>query len=175
MSGVIEAMRAVGVRPNEPVLLVGHSEGGLIAAELAADPDVRREFKVTHVITTGAPVASIRIPNDVQVLSIEHTDDLVPALDGSTNRDRPNWVTVSTSAPIALLPTEQARSEPLIAHRAELYQFTAARLDSSDNPSITAWRAGVAPFLGGSPPDGSVRPQRPNTAWDVELSRVGTS
>jgi pimeloyl-ACP methyl ester carboxylesterase len=165
---VVEAMRAVGVRQGEPVLLVGHSQGGLIAATVAADPAVRREFAVTQVLTTGAPVASIPIPDDVHVLSIEHSDDLVPRLDGSANRDRPNWVTVSARAPIESLRSAQERSEPLVAHRLELYQRTAARIDSSIDPSIVNWRQGLSPFLYGPRSSGGA-------AWDVEVSRVGTS
>jgi hypothetical protein len=167
MSGVIEAMRAVGVGRAEPVMLVGHSQGGLIAAELAADPTVRREFTVSHVLTTGSPVASIAIPDDVQVLSIEHINDLVPRLDGPANRDRPNWVTVSAPAPIGELTPNPAQSEPLVAHRLELYQRTAARVALSDDPSIATWRAGMSPFLDG--------PERHSLAWDVEISRAVTS
>lgn len=167
MTAVVEAMHALGVSKNEPVLLVGHSQGGLIAAALAADPAVRRQFTVTHVLTTGAPIASIRIPDDVQVLSIEHDDDLVPRLDGRANCDRPNWVTVSASAPVETLASANDRSEPLIAHRQELYQQTAARVDRSIDPSITDWRKGVSPFLD--------RPQVGGAAWNVDVTRAGTS
>jgi pimeloyl-ACP methyl ester carboxylesterase len=173
MAGVVQAMRALGVRKGEPVLLVGHSQGGLIAAALAADPAVRREFTVSHVLTSGAPVASIPVPAEVQVLSIEHSDDLVPRLDGSPNHDRPNWITVTAPAPTDGLPAAD-RAEPLLAHRAQLYQQTAERVDRSTDPSILFWRSGLAPFVdeahrpaGGNPGSGA--------GWDVVISRVGTS
>lgn len=162
MAGVVAAMRATGVRPGEPVLLVGHSQGGLIAAAVAADPAVRREFTVSHVLTSGAPVASIPVPDDVQVLSVEHSDDLVPALDGAANHDRPNWITVTAAAPTADLPAVE-RDEPLLAHRGELYRRTAERIDASTDPTLQAWRDGMSPFLAGT-----------GSAWDVEISRVGT-
>ena len=44
--GVIDAMRG-RVRPGEPVMLVGHSQGGLTAAALARDPMVRKQFNIT--------------------------------------------------------------------------------------------------------------------------------
>jgi pimeloyl-ACP methyl ester carboxylesterase len=174
MTGVVAAMRAIGVRKGEPVLLAGHSQGGLIAAGLAADSSVREEFSITHVLTSGAPVASVSVPEPVQVLSIEHSDDLVPRLDGSVNRDRPNWITVSTPAPTAgLSPSD--RSEPLLAHRLELYRSTAERVDRSVDPSIAFWRGGLAAWL--PPPQAASGmaggPQVPGAAWDVEISRVG--
>jgi hypothetical protein len=170
MTGVVEAMRAVGVRRGEPVLLAGHSQGGLIAAAVAADPVVRREFSVSHVLTSGAPVASIPVPDEVQVLSIEHSDDLVPRLDGAVNDDRANWVTVTAPAPTAELPPAD-RAEPLLAHRAGLYRSTAERVDLSDDPSIARWRSGLTPFL--DAPGGSRQPGS-GASWDVDVSRVGT-
>jgi alpha-beta hydrolase superfamily lysophospholipase len=35
---VSAALRAAGARAGDPVLLAGHSEGGLVAAAVAADP-----------------------------------------------------------------------------------------------------------------------------------------
>jgi hypothetical protein len=181
MSAVVAAMRATGVRSGEPVLLAGYSQGGLIAASVAADPSVRREFTVSHLLTSGAPVASIPVPDDVQVLSIEHSDDLVPRLEGSMNRDRPNWITVTAPAPITDLPPVE-RTEPLSAHRAELYQSTADRIDRSTHPTLALWRLGLAPFLGAggrssagpsAPPAGAGKPDN-GAGWDVEVSRVGT-
>ena len=167
MAGLVAAMREVGVAKGEPVLLIGHSQGGLIAAAAAADPVVRHDFTVTQVIATGAPIASIPIPDDVQVLTIEHTDDLVPQLDGAPNRDRPNWVTISAAAPRPdQVPGQPSRpSEPLRAHNLELYQQTAARVDRSADPSITAWREGLMPFLASSS-------TAPSAAWNIEISRA---
>jgi hypothetical protein len=162
MTGVVAAMRELGVQKGEPVLLAGYSQGGIVAAAVAADPSVRREFTVSHVLTSAAPVASVPIPADIQVLSLEHSDDLVPRLDGSPNRDRPNWTTVTAPASTADLPPTE-RNEPFAAHRAEAYQGTADRVDESTHPSIALWRSSIAPFASGS-----------GVGWDVELSRAGT-
>jgi pimeloyl-ACP methyl ester carboxylesterase len=165
MSGVAAAMRETGVRRGEPVLLVGHSQGGLIAAALAADPAVRQEFSISHVLTSGAPVASVPVPEDVQVLSIEHSDDLVPRLDASANRDRPNWITVTAPAADGELASGE-RAEPLAAHRLDLYRHTAERIDRSADPSLAVWREGLSPFLAGA--------GRSGAGWDVEVSRVAS-
>jgi len=139
---VAAALDLAGARRGEPVLLAGHSLGGMLAAGLAADPAFRARFRVTHVVTAGSPVAGYPIPADVQVLSLEHADDVVPALDGARNPDRAGWVTVRqpvSGSPIA--------ADPLVTHGIEGYRATAALVDASADPSLAAWRAGLVPFL----------------------------
>jgi hypothetical protein len=161
MTATARALQAAGARPGEPVLLAGHSQGGLIAAAMAADPATRRELTIAAVVTSGAPVASVPVPGDVPVLALEHDDDLVPGLDAARNHDRANWVTVSTPAPTAGL-TVAERSEPLVAHRLELYRRTAEAVDTSTDASIVAWRQEVAAFLDD---------RAEVAAWDVEVRR----
>lgn len=141
---VVAALRAAGVRPGEPLLLAGHSQGGMVVAGLAADPAFRAEFAVTHLVTAGAPIAGYRIPDSVHVLSLEHTDDLVPSLDGAPNPDRPGWVTIRCRNTPAGSP-----ADPLAAHDTESYRRTAALVDASRDPSVAAWRAELRPFLAG--------------------------
>jgi hypothetical protein len=139
------ALAASGARRGEPVLLAGHSLGGMVAAGLAVDPAFRSRFTVTHVLTAGSPVAAYPIPREVQVLSLEHTDDLVPALDGRRDPDRSRWVTVRRAfRPVGL------DLDPLGAHDVTAYTRTAALVDASSEPSVVAWRAGLAPFLAGA-------------------------
>lgn len=95
LRGVQEAMQRAGIKPGEPVMLAGHSQGGIAAAALASDPSARRDFKITHVVTAGSPVARMPIPSDVHVLSIEHREDPVPRLDSAENPDRANWSTAT--------------------------------------------------------------------------------
>ena len=85
-----------GVRPDEPVMLVGHSEGGIVAVNAACHAAASRDFDITHVDTAGAPIGDVarRLPATVRVLALEHDADLVPHLDGATNPDRPNITTV---------------------------------------------------------------------------------
>jgi hypothetical protein len=142
---VVEALAGSGARPGEPVLLVGHSEGGLVAAQLAAEPAFRRRFSVTHVVTVGSPVACAAVPEPVAVLSLEHEHDLVPRLAGASNPDRPDWVTVTARAEPAGAPPDAA-----LSHDLGSYLRTAAAVDASDDPGLRRWRAGLAPFLGGT-------------------------
>lgn len=97
--GVLAAMRDAGVRRSDPVMLVGHSEGGLVAVNAARDAAADGEFDVTHVISVGAPIGRIvgALPAKIQVLALENGKDVVPHLDGIANPDRPNVTTVSSS------------------------------------------------------------------------------
>lgn len=155
---VAEAMRQAGIRPGDPVMLTGHSQGGITAASLASDPAFRQEFAVQSVVTGGSPIARFDIPSDVSVLSLEHGQDAVPMLEGRENPDRPSWVTIERDLGTArdgVLPDASVGA----AHGTDVYAQTGAMVDASDDPSVQAWRDGAQQFLSGQP--GSV------TRWDV--------
>ncbi len=169
---VVAALRHAGARPDEPVLLAGHSLGGMVAAQLAADPSLHDTFHITHVVTAGAPIALSRVPDQVHVLSIEHADDLVPRLDGTENPDRPGWVTVSrpaTDTPLGPVPGSEQTGDDAhprleVTHDAAGYARTATRIDVSPDPSLAAWRSELTPFLN--------RPGAIAVAWDVTGERM---
>ncbi len=149
---VRQGLRECGARPGEPVALVGHSLGGMVAMSLAADPAVRREFTITHVVTAGSPVGQLAAPRGVRVLSLEHGPDVVPRLDVRSNPDRAGWVTVRARGPSV---------SPVGAHDTPGYVATARAVDSSADESLVRWRRGFAPFLTGE-----------TTVWDVSGRRV---
>jgi hypothetical protein len=95
--GVLAAMHQAGVRRSDPVMLVGHSEGGMVAVEAARDATASGEFTITHVVTAGSPIGLTvgALPRSVQVLALENSRDLVPHLDGEANPDEPNITTVT--------------------------------------------------------------------------------
>lgn len=74
---VFEAMRAAGVQPGDPVHLVGHSQGGMIAAGVA----VSGEFSVGSITTFGSPVDA-EVSDSVLSVRVRHDDDPVAALAG---------------------------------------------------------------------------------------------
>lgn len=78
---VVSAMVAAGVRKGEPVLLAGHSLGGIAVTNLARDPAVRARFDVAGVVTLGSPVSHLPAP-DVPTLNVQHAQDGFPALSG---------------------------------------------------------------------------------------------
>ncbi len=152
-AAVVDGLRVCGARRGEPVLLAGHSLGGIAAAELAADPDFRRRFTVTHVLTAGAPVAISEVPQDVQVLSLEHDTDPVVWLDGAQNPDRASWVTVRR-------PVEDVAA----SHDGAEYRRTASLVDTSSDGSLRRWRDGLSAFVDG--------PGASATSWQVTGHRV---
>ena len=85
LNAIMEAMDAAGIPPEEAVEFAGHSQGGIMAAQLAADPAVRAHYNVVSVVTAGSPTATIA-PSDVPVLSYENSGDIVPGLDGNATR-----------------------------------------------------------------------------------------
>ena len=90
--GILDAMQQAGVRPGEPVALVGHSQGGMEAAAILAHGS---PYAVTHVVTAGSPTAHLDgFPPGSHVLSLENRGDVVPLLDGEDNPDSAEQVTV---------------------------------------------------------------------------------
>ena len=85
LNAVMEAMDAAGISPEDAVEFAGHSQGGIMAAQLAADPGVRARYNVVSVVTAGSPTATVA-PSDVPVLSYENSGDIVPGLDGNATR-----------------------------------------------------------------------------------------
>ena len=85
LNAIMEAMDAAGIPPEEAVEFAGHSQGGIMAAQLAADPAVRARYNVVSVVTAGSPTATVA-PSDVPVLSYENSGDIVPGLDGNATR-----------------------------------------------------------------------------------------
>ena len=140
--GILEAMRRAGIGPHEPVLLVGHSLGGMEAAALAGRDT---GYTISDVVTAGSPTAQVDgFPAGVHVLSLEHHGDVVPLLDGADNPDSAQQTTVAF--------TDGHDSTVVGAHGYGHYEAGAAAVDSSGDPSLVAERTGLRErgFLGGS-------------------------
>lgn len=140
--GVQDAMRRAGIGPNDPVMLVGHSQGGMVAARAANDFVASGEFNVTHVVTAGSPIARMSIPDHVQVLSLENNGDIVPHLDASENPASDNRTTVKFDN----------QSGTVVGNHAIGGNYTEAarQLDSSTDPSVRRFRDSATVFTGGS-------------------------
>jgi hypothetical protein len=134
--GIVTALAAAGVRPGEPVLMIGHSQGGMEAVAIAAHGS---PYDITNIVTLGAPTAQAGVlPAQVQVLSIAHDGDAVPELAGF-DMPAPNHVIVHF---------DDDHPQGLIAnHEYEHYEAGAAAVQSSSNPTIRSSLAGLGPFL----------------------------
>lgn len=124
-----QAMEAANVPCDAPVLLLGHSQGGMQAAALAGDPDF--PYHVTHVVTAGSPIATTGIPADVEVLSLENTGDIVPLLDGEENPDTATLTTVHADVHTGSFGAADGQN-----HSLSTYEQIAHAVDQSDDPSL---------------------------------------
>jgi len=144
------AMRQAGIQPGDPVLLTGHSQGGITAASLASDPAFMSRYNVTDIVTGGSPIGRFDIPDKVNVLSIEHVQDPVPRLDGVPNPERHNWTTVHrhlTAAPDDGSPLTNVGQ----AHSGSGYTRTGKLVDDSTDPSLVRSRESLRRFLADQP------------------------
>jgi hypothetical protein len=134
-AGVLAALRHAGVRPGEPVLLTGHSQGGMVAAALAAKGS---PYDVTNVVTFGSPTAQVAAyPAGVHVLSLEHDGDLVPQLAGP-DAASPDQVIVRFDSGVEGVADN---------HSFEHYTAGAAAVDASTDPDVVADRDTLSGFL----------------------------
>ncbi|GGC06643.1 hypothetical protein [Cellulomonas carbonis] len=143
---LVQALELAGVEPGEPVVVVGHSLGGLAAMDLASDPSLAR-FDVQAVITVGSPVAGIDIPDHVQALHVETSHDVVPVLDGRPNPDVPNRTTVTvdlTAGRFAGTPLD-----PVSAHSVDTYTDALGALGEVADPSVQHFEQQLSEILGG--------------------------
>ena len=126
--GILEAMGQAGIGPDDPVLIVGHSQGGMEAvAILAGDSG----YHVTDVVTAGSPTAQVdHLPAGSHVLSLEQHGDLVPLLDGEPNPPSVEQTTVVVDAhPGAGIAAH---------HGYDVYVDAGAAVDASTNPSVVS-------------------------------------
>lgn len=84
-----------GGRPE--IILTGHSQGGIIAANMASDPVFAARYDIGGIMTAGSPIQSAPIPHNIPVINFDNSWDPVPKLDlggfGST-ATQPNVVEV---------------------------------------------------------------------------------
>lgn len=78
---VVLAMQKAGIPADAPVMLAGHSQGGMIAGQLASDPGFKSQFHVTNVLTAGSPIDIDSMDPNIKVLGAQHQHDIVPKFD----------------------------------------------------------------------------------------------
>lgn len=132
---LVDAMQQAGIAPGDPVLAVGHSQGGMLAARLAAD----EHFTVSGVVTAGAPISGADLPAELPALRIEHSDDIVPALAG-IQRDDPSEQHLLVRRE-AIVPGAVAAASFVPTHELAGYRSTAAAIDRAADPRLDALSA----------------------------------
>jgi hypothetical protein len=159
------AMDQAHIPPGSPVMLVGHSQGGIIAGTLASDPAFVQQYGVTNVMTYGAPIDHLDIDPSVRVMQVQHTTDVVPRLD---------------------LGGLRTGSDPIPSHQPGVVLDNPGHFwELATNHSYVEYANSVRDELGASTPEGEILRQYqaslgqffvgPNgqvTAVDVPVSRV---
>jgi len=123
------AITAFGEKTGDRLILVGYSQGGMVAAEIA-----ETNKNVVGLVTIGAPVAEAKVPAHLPTLSIEHSNDLIPALAGETNPLTEYWATASRHLEI------EPGQTVIDAHNIDSYAETAKLVDSSDDAGLNRVR-----------------------------------
>jgi hypothetical protein len=126
--GARAALSAAGVTNADRIVVVGHSQGGLVAQRLAADPHLR----VSDVVLVGSPQTPGGVAPGVHVVALENKNDPIPALGGMAPEGRPD-VTVARTSPIT-------PGDPLAAHHASAYRDLASEADASLHPALISAR-----------------------------------
>jgi hypothetical protein len=124
--GILQALEDAGVGKGEPLLVVGHSLGGMEAAALLAG---HGGYEITDVVTAGSPTAQVpSFPAGSHVLSLEQRGDIVPELDGAPNPDSVEQTTVTFDA--------DPDGGILAHHSYATYEAGAGLVDASTDPSV---------------------------------------
>jgi len=138
----IEALRAAGWRTGDPVLPVGHSQGGIVAAAIATSGAV----PVPMLVTFGSPTAGAAVAPGVTNVAVEHSDDPVPALGGGPCPLDASRLVVRETTPVLAGPDGAVPT-----HAMRGYRVTAEQMDQASDPRLVAARKELRAFTGGQP------------------------
>ena len=129
--GLQQAISSSGIGSKDRVLFVAYSQGGMAAANLIS---AKPNFEVAGLVTLGAPIGHIKLPNQVPVLAIEHANDMIPALSGQTNPMTRDWATVQRDYPVG------AGHAAIESHELGAYLDTARQVDDLTDSGVARIR-----------------------------------
>jgi len=118
---VRESLNAAGVTSSTPLVVTGHSQGGLVALALAQSGS----YRVDAVITLGTPAGIVGDTPGVPTLHLIHPADPVPPLGGAIAPTSTTWI---------VEPRE--RLAMFDAHHNASYVPSARRVDEMDDPGV---------------------------------------
>ncbi|WP_069386219.1 hypothetical protein [Cellulosimicrobium cellulans] len=156
---VLAALEDAGVSAEDEVVLVGHSQGGMVAAAVAlatagsavagstagggggpgsggsgsggAAAGSVPQYRVTHVVTAGAPVGGLPLPPSVLGTHVENRQEGVSSLDGRPNPGAANQVTVTRDHVVG------GESDPgAVPHGVEFHVGTLADAEAIGHPGL---------------------------------------
>ena len=140
-----EALDAAGLPRGAEVVLVGHSEGGVVAMDLAGDPSFNGgRVHVAQVIAAGSPISSKAAQPGTRVFEIDNAHDIVTHLDAIESP--------MTHQTVNRLTYRFARDEHDVVrtHAVDLYADQLQALAGSPNPLYASVTDDLAPFFSGT-------------------------
>jgi len=141
-----QALREAGAAAGEPVVAVGHSQGGIHAMNLGKNKEFLEEFDLKYVLTAGAPVGGITAEPGITSLHLEHEQDWVPGTDGHLNADTKDRVTVTLTNEVKAPEGEDPGIGP--GHGQENYAAGVELVAASHSESLAASTAVFAGVVG---------------------------
>lgn len=141
------ALAEAGAEAGDVVVLGGYSQGGMHAANLAADPKLGEMYDIGMVVTAGSPVGNTDIPEGVQAVHLEHEQDIVPATDGTPNPEINNRITVGIHTWVETPDGEDAGLGP--GHNLDNYMNGARLADESEDGALIGAGGALAGALRG--------------------------
>lgn len=126
------------VKPSERVIFVGHSQGGLIAANLASKS---QHFRTVGLVTFGSPIAQLANSLQTPTIAVEHKNDPVPKLSLRPNPNHENWVTVQREH---RFDANDSVNDLVEVHAMNSYQQTASQIDTWQLSDDQASESGLA-------------------------------
>ncbi len=119
---VSDALAQVKAGESDSVLFVGHSQGALVAAQVAITD---QPYQVAGLVSLGGPIAQFDL--QVPVIALQNQGDPVPHLGGQINPMQENWVTASN---------EREFDSVVDAHKVASYVEFAKKLDTNHDPGL---------------------------------------
>ena len=117
--GVLQAMEAAGIGPDDTVDLFGYSQGGAAVALVAAS----QTFNVVSMTTYAAPSGQIEVPVDVDWVQIQIDGDAVPHVAGMSQH--------RTNARVLEVSVDIEVDSPFGYHLAPAYRAALADIEAS--------------------------------------------
>ncbi|ACZ32226.1 hypothetical protein Xcel_3226 [Xylanimonas cellulosilytica DSM 15894] len=152
-AAVAAALEAAGAAPDEPVVLVGHSLGGIAAMALASSAAFRAKHPVGAVVTAGSPTATFTTPKGVPVLHLENDEELVSNTDGRSgleNPATPDRVTVTRRLGASSSGADRAAAGSVVAaHGIRTHLRTLFMAQRSGNVQVAGAVERIEPLLQG--------------------------
>ena len=119
---VCDALSQLKAGGSDSVVFVGHSQGALVAAQIA---NTDQPYQVSGLVSLGGPIAQFDL--DIPVIALQNQGDPVPHLSGQVNPMQDNWVTASN---------EREFDSVVDAHKVASYVEFAKNLDQFEDEGL---------------------------------------